>query len=42
MSEYSKKVCDFETKEDKGGDHKVMKTKLANSTIEKAFNFVKK
>jgi hypothetical protein len=42
MSEYSEKICNFETKKDKGGDHKQMKVKLADSTIEKAFNFVKK
>jgi hypothetical protein len=42
MSDISKKVCDFETKKDKGGDHKAMKSKLADSTIEKAFAFVKK
>jgi hypothetical protein len=42
MSDISKKVCDFETKKDKGGDHKAMKMKLADSTIEKAVNFVKK
>ena len=42
MSEYSKKVCDFETKKDKGGDHKAMKSKLADSTIDKAYRFVSK
>jgi hypothetical protein len=42
MSEYSKRVCDFETKKDKGGDHKAMKMKLADSTIEKAYKSITK
>jgi len=42
MSEYSDKLCNFETKKDKGGDHKQMKKKISNDVVEKAVRFVSK